>query len=163
MAEALNALLNLHVNTTINALTAKIAVEEEENVALKAKVKRLTEEKVALEANVERFTGENVTMQDTVKFLTEKNARLSDELEDILKQKKAKVSSETPLNLKVDAYAAKMQVKAVQLSVDKMIKTLQTEVKNVKSKLTSIDEMKKSGAFEAQFANQETEPSEGDV
>ena len=163
MAEALNALLNLHVNTTINALTAKIAVEEEENVALKAKVKRLTEEKVALEANVERFTGENVTMQDTVKFLTEENARLSDELEDIRQQKKAKGSSETPMKLKVDAYAANLYVQAVQVSVEKMIKTLNTESKSVKSKLASIDEMKKSGAFEAQFANQETEPSEGDV
>ena len=123
----------------------------------------MEEENVALKANVERLTEENVVVKDKVKFLTEKNARLSDELEDIRQQKKAKVSSGTPLNLKVDAYAAKMQVKAVQLSVDKMIKTLQTEVKNVKSKLTSIDEMKKSGAFEAQFANQETEPSEGDV
>ena len=163
MAEALNALLNLHVNTTINALTAKIAVEEEENVVLKAKVKRLTEEKVALQANVERLTEENVAVQDTVKFLTVKNAKLVDELEDMQQQKKAKGTSETPMKLKVDAYVARMQVKAMQVSVEKMIKTLNTETKSVKSKLASIDEMKKSGAFEAQFANQETEPSEGDV
>ena len=144
MAEALNAVLNLHVNTTINALTAKIAVEEEENVALKANVKCLTEE--------------NVAVQGTVKFLTEKNARLADELEDIRKQKKAKDSSETPLTLKVDAYTADLQVKAVQISVVKMINMLHAEVKSVNSKLASIDATKKSGAFARLFAN-----PEGDV
>jgi len=163
MADSLSSFFNAQVIATTNAITTKLTVVEEENVALKAKVKRLTEEKVALQANVERLTGENVTMQGTVKFLNGKNASLSDELEDFRKQKKAKGSSETPMKLKVDAYAANLYVQAVQVSVEKMIKTLNTETKSVKSKLASIDEMKKSGAFEAQFANQETEPSEGDV
>ena len=142
MAEALGSFFNAQAIATTNALTERIAKLEEENVALKANVERLTE---------------------TVQFLTGKNARISDELEDLRKQKKAKGSSETPMKLKVDAYAANLNVQAVQVSVTKMIKTLQTELKNVKSKMASIDEMKKSGAFEAQFANQETEPSEGDV
>ena len=163
MADSLSSFFNAQVIATTNAITTKIAVVEEENVALKAKVKRLTEEKVALQANVERLTEENVAVQDTVKFLTVKNAKLVDELEDMRQQKKAKGTSETPMKLKVDAYAANLYVKAMQTSVTKMIKTLEAEVRSVKSKLASIDEMKKSGAFEAQFANQETEPSEGDV
>ena len=149
MADALGSFFNAQAIATTNALTERIAKLEEENVALKA--------------NVERLTEENAAVQVTVQFLTGKNARISDELEDFRKQKKAKGSSETPMKLKVDAYAANLYVQAMQVSVEKMIKTLNTETKSVKSKLASIDEMKKSGAFEAQFANQETEPSEGDV
>ena len=142
MADSLSSFFNAQAIATTNVLTERIAGLEEENVALKANVERLTE---------------------TVQFLTGKNARISDELEDLRKQKKAKGSSETPMKLKVDAYAANLYVQAIQGSVEKMIKTLNTETKSVKSKMASIDEMKKSGAFEAQFANPETEPSEGDV
>ena len=129
---------------TTNALTKKIAGLEEENVALKA--------------NVERLTQANAVINDTVKSLTGKNARLADELEDIRQLKKAKDSSETPLTLKVDAYTADLQVKAVQISVVKMINMLHAEVKSVNSKLASIDATKKSGAFARLFAN-----PEGDV